>query len=89
MHVDHDLRAEAVAEPPPAAVRVTDHELATAESFECAKHNALRDRSREPHGFTVPWPATNDGLWKNGTRLSLSSAAFRWINEITFAGING
>lgn len=89
MQVDHHARAEAIAEPSPAPVRVADDDLAAAEAAERAEDNAPRDSSREPHGFTVPWPEMNGGLWKNGTRLSLSSAAFRWISEITFAGISG
>ena len=41
------------------------------------------------HRFTEPSPGTNGGLWKNGTRLSQSLAAWRWISTVTCSGISG
>ena len=41
------------------------------------------------HRLTDPSPGTNGGLWKNGTRLSQSRAAWRWIRAVTCSGISG
>ena len=41
------------------------------------------------HRLTDPSPGTNGGLWTNGTRLSQSRAAWRWIRAVTCSGISG
>src|SRR5581483_2320387 len=41
------------------------------------------------HVRTLPWPGTNGGLWWNGTRLSQSRSAWKWMSAITCSGWSG
>ncbi len=41
------------------------------------------------HVRTLPSPGTNGGLWWNGTRLSQSRSASKWMSAITCSGCNG
>lgn len=89
MQVDDHPWPQPVTEPAAAAVRMAENDLPAPEAAEGLEGDPSRNASGHSHGLTVPRPGTKGGLAKYGTRLSASRAAWRWMSEITLAGISG
>ncbi len=87
--VDHDLGALPVPEPATAPVGIAQHDAASCHRLEGAEDEPPRGGAEDRHRRVVPFPGTNGGFEKKGTRFAHSRAACRWMRATTVAGITG
>ena len=73
-----------------AAFETAEHAFEHRDGGTLQERPAARNRLRaNAHARTLPSPGTNGGLWWNGTRLSHSRSASKWMSAVTCSGWSG